>query len=208
MIPFFWLQDFTSQNLIECLSKYFDEDMQHLNVSDYIIFCKACAKADYKPANWETTILSTLKTFKFDFYLNQLNIDWAEFVLMLDKLGYCDTRLIRKLLKSNYSFNNPKQEDKLIQILLRNGTSPAKEFTEDTDTNSVSDSEEVTMEETNDESQLYRDLTNMFGAHKICSNVRIDRNLFVPYVLKIDLESGEFLPITKASQNIDSKELL
>lgn len=50
-----------------------------------------------------------------------------------------------------------------------------------------------------DESPLSEDLSNIasFGWNKVCSNVRIEGKLTVPYVLKMNLQSGEFVPITE-----------
>lgn len=211
-------QDFTSHELIECLSQFFDENIQHFTEVDYIIFCKACANANYKPANWESKILPVLKTFKFDIYLSRLNdFNWAEFVFDLNKLGYCDTRLIQKILSSKYlqslNWYTQNNVEKLKEILNRHDTT-TNDFCEESDIESLDESDdEITTAkvELGDESPLFRDLTNMFGANKIWSNVRIERKLMIPYVLKMDLQTGEFLSITKepfSPRHIDSNELL
>lgn len=181
---------------------------------DYIIFCKACAKADYKPANWETKVFPTLKTFKFGIHLLKLNnFNWAEFVFDLDKLGYHDPRLIYKILNSKplQSFNwyNQDNIEKLKEILDRCDTT-TNNYCEELDSeSSESDNETTTANVGNrDGSSMFADLSNMCGANKIWSNVRIEGNLTIPYVLKMDLESGEFLPITEVPRFNDNNELL
>lgn len=189
-------------DLIEHLSKFFelkDDDMRQLTVADYIIICNACAKADYKPTNWNSTILEALKTFKFSIYLTGLkHFDWAKFALNLEKLGYCDVRLIRNILSSKHLQNHinydPVKFDRLREILEREDVSSSdlSDFSED------SDSESTSSDETDDEPPLYDDFKSMFGANKIWPNVRIDNKLTIPYVLKMDLKSGDFLPFIQA----------
>lgn len=203
---FYFSQDFTSSELIECLSKFSDFTVFH-----YIIFCKACAKANYKPANWDTKIRPTLETFKFDIYLDRrFQFNCAEFVFDLDKLGYCDTRMIHKILRSRwYTENNVEKLKEILNRYDANDSSHHKE----SDIESLESDDEITEanREIGDESPLFKDLTHMFGANKIWSSVRIARKLKIPYVLKMDLLTGEFLPITKdpfSPRHIDNDELL
>lgn len=210
-------QDLTSHELIECLSKFFDENVHQFTVIDYIIFCKACAKADYKPANWETKVCPTLETFKFGIYLGRLHgFNWAEFAFDLDKLGYHDARLIYKILSSKYfqsqSWYTQQNVEKLREILSRYDEA-ANSLCEESDSESLESDDEMTTAkvERRNESPLLKDLSNIFGSEKVCSNVRIEGMLTIPYVLKMDLQSGEFLPITEAqtlSRDIGVNELL
>lgn len=213
-------QDLTSHELIECLSKFFDENISQFTVIDYIIFCKACAKADYKPANWETKVYPTLKTFKFGIHLGRLNdFNWAEFVFDLDKLGYHDARMIYKILSSKHfqsqNWYNQDNVEKLREIFSRcdETANSAAANSEESDSESCESDDEVTeiKVQSRDESPLFKDLSNMFGSNKVCSNVRLEGKLVIPYVLKMDLQSGEFLPITEVptlSRSIGNNEIL
>lgn len=146
------------------------------------------------------------------------NFDWAEFVFDLDKLGYCDLRLIHKILSSKYlqslQWYNQNNVEKLKEILNRHDAT-TNDFSnhEESDIESIESDDEIitTKEEKTDETPLFKDLTHMFGADKIWSNARIEGKLMIPYVLKMDLQTGEFLPITKepfASRHINNNELL
>lgn len=183
-------------DLIEHLSKFFEitESRKDLTVVEYIIICTACAKADYKPANWNSAILEALKTFRFEIYLNGFNnFDWAEFALNLDKLGYCNIKLIQAILNSKFlqkqKCYDPAKLDKLKTILEREGVSSSGSSDDESDDDSSS---------SDDELPLYDDLKSMFGVNKIWPNVRIDSKLTIPYVLKMDLKTGDFLPFTEA----------
>lgn len=161
--------------------------------------------------------MPTLKTFKFDIHLNKLNyFDWAVFVFQMDKLGHCDTRLIHKILKSKHlqsqKWYNPRNVEKLKEILNREGAS-VSDFNEETDRENhdeiVAIEDEIVATTTKINDHFHKDLVNMFGANKISTNVRVEKNLIIPYVLKMDLQSGEFLPITTApSPSRRSDELL
>lgn len=197
--------------MIEHLSTYFEGDLRDLSVADYIILCTACAKTSYTPANWESTILNALKTFKFGIYLNGLrNFDWAQFALNLNQIGHCDTRLIHKIIQSKYfraqKCYDQNKIDQLQEILEREGASNLTDSGDESDCES-SDSEYTSSE---DESLLYDDLKNMFGVTKIWRNVRVNDKLTVPYVLKMDLRTGDFLPFSKAPsiRHTNDNELL
>lgn len=204
------LQGFVNVDLIEHLSKFFElsDGRKDLTVVEYIIICNACARANYKPANWNPVILEALKTFKFDLYLTAFgNFDWAQFALNLDKLGYCDIQLIRTILNSKYlqkqKSYDPAKLNKLKTILEREGVSSSSSGDESDDESSSSD-------DTDDELPLYDDLKSMFGVNKIWPNVRIDSKLTIPYVLKMDLKTGDFLPFTEPplAPHKDTNELL
>ena len=144
------------------------------------------------------------------------NFNWAEFVFDLNKLDYCDTRLVRKILSSkqlqSQNWYNQPNIEKLKEILDRYDSS------EESDGESSESEDEFTTissDDIRDGSPLSKDLSKMLGANKIQSNVQIERHLIIPYVLKMDLQSGEFLPISKtctkmsfSSRYIDNNELL
>lgn len=185
--------------MIEHLSTYFEGDLRDLSVADYIIICTACAKASYTPTNWDSKVLSALKTFKFGLYLTSLrNFDWAQFALNLDQIGYCDRHFIRKIIQSKYFRSqkcyDQKKIDKLREILERECANHSAELSDESDTES-SDSEYTSSD---DESPLYDDLKNMFGVTKVWENVRVSEKLTIPFVLKMDLRTGDFLPFSKA----------
>lgn len=149
--------------------------------------------------------------------LNHFN--WAEFICDLDKLGYRDERLVHKILNSKYlqsfSWYNDENIEKLKEILHRCDTTTHNFLEEESDSECLENDDEMTAEraaaEIRTESPLFKDLSNMFGANKIWSNARITGNLKIPYVLKMDIQSGEFLPITDvptSSQYIQNNELL
>lgn len=195
-----------SQELIEHLSTYFKGDFRELNVADYIIICTACAKANYTPSNWESAILGALKTFKFSLYLTNLrNFDWAEFTLNLDKLGYCNTHLMRNIVRSKY-FQSQKCYDKnkikKLQEILEREDVISSDFSDGLSSES-SDIEGTT---TDDELPLYDDLRHMLGVSKLWTNVQIDEKLTIPYILKMDLRTGDFLPLSKAPSIRDSAD--
>lgn len=53
---------------------------------------------------------------------------------------------------------------------------------------------------------FYNDLKKIFGANNVWTKLQIDSELTLPYALKIDLETGDFLPISKeptAEENAD-----
>lgn len=182
------------------------EQIRELNIRDYIILCTACAKAEYKPSNWEENILEALKTFNFSMYLTGLgSFDWAQFVMRLDSLGYCDIRLIRNILNSTFlrkqKWFDQSKVDKLVDILEREDA---------TISNSDSESSSNEYTDTDDELPLHSDLKEMFGASKLWSNVRIDKKVTVPFLLKMDLQTGDFIPFSKepSIRNIAENELL
>ena len=149
-----------------------------------------------------------MKTFKFDIYLTAFgNFDWAQFALNLDKIGYCDIQLIQVILNSKHlqkqKCYDPAKLDKLKTILEREGVSSSESSDESDDESSSSD-------DTDDELPLYDDLKSMFGVNKIWPNVRIDSKLTIPYVLKMDLKTGDFLPFTEAplARHKENSELL
>lgn len=187
---------------------YFDsKEVRQFNVNDYIVLCTACINSEYTPPNWEA-VLHALGTFKFGMYLNRLgSFDWLQFALDLDKLGHCDILLIRKIVNSKYlqskEFYNPNKIDKLRDILTRENASYS-------DTSDESSSESSDSDDTDDELPLYADLKHMFGISKVWQNVEIGKNLTVPYALKMDLRSGDFLPFSKkcSTRDIADNELL
>lgn len=150
-------------------------------------------------------------------YLSRLNdFNWAEFVSDLDKLGYHDHVLIQKILSSKYlqslSWYSRDNVEKLKEILSRCDET-TNNYCEELDSEGSESDDEVTTAEAErrDESPLFEDLSNMFGSNKVCSNVRINRKLKIPYLLKMDLQSGEFLPITEEqtlTRHIGNNELL
>lgn len=194
--------------LIDHLSKYFEtaEQVRELVVNDYIILCTACANANFKPSNWESHILVALKTFKFSIYITGLgSFDWAQFVLHLYKLGHIDVRLIKNILNSKYLQKQRWYEQaklaKLQDILER----------EDVSSNdSDSEGSSLSSTDTDDELPLYDDLKEMFGASKLWPNVRVNRKVTIPYALKMDLQTGDFLPFPRepSLRNIGNNELL
>lgn len=202
------MQDFISQDLIDHLSHYFDENIRDMTIYNYIVFCTACAKADFKPSNWESTILPALKTFAFRFYLNNLRgFDWPEFALRLHKLGYCDPRFIQRII---YSKNA-----KLQKSYDQNKIAKLKEILEQENVTSSDSSEESDSESSDTDGQsnddvLYDDLKDMLGANKIWSNVKIAKRVTVPYVLKMNLVSGDLLPFPKepSIRDVNEDELL
>lgn len=168
-------------------------------------------------------MLPALKTFEFGRYLNRLvNFNWAEFVSVLDKLGYCDTKFVRQILNKNYlqsvKWHNKESVEKLKEILNRYdaAASNASEYSDNESSVSADETRTTTTTtmataEDNDQSLMHKDLTKMFGADKICLNVQIDENVIVPLALKIDLKSGEFLPIASVPHPlrcINNDELL
>lgn len=197
-------------DLIEHLSTFFEEkdDKRELTVNAYIIICNAAAKADYKPKNWDSTIIKALKTFRFRYYLTTFgSFDWAQFALNLDKLGYCDIHLIRNILRSKYIQKqknyDPTKLDKLKEIIEREDVS-SSDSSEDSDIESTSSDDADAV----DELPLYDDLKSMFGVNKIWPNFQIDNRLTVPYILKIDLRSGDFLSFTEAPVRRNEKNEL
>lgn len=211
MNKFSFSQDFTSSGLIEYLSEYFNENVQQFTLKDYIIFCKACAKAEYKPVNWESNVYPALKTFKFGLHLDKLSdFNWAEFVFDLDNLGHRDARLIQKILNRksfrSSSWYNQENIEKLKGILSQCDPA-ATNIAEVWDSESFDSDDEMATPD----SPLYKDLSNMFGSNKICTNVCIEGNFTIPYVLKMDWQSGEFLPITEVQSlppSISGNEVL
>lgn len=191
------LQDFVSVELIECLSKEFDANMRKMGIFEYIVICTACIKANYTPPNWDSSILSALKTFKFGYYLTNIkDFDWVQFALNLYELGHCDISLIRKILNSKYirsqKWFDQNKADKLEAILdredaLSSDSSDSSESSSDGESSSESDEIDT------DEMPLFKDLKNIIGENKIWPNVRVSRTLRVPYMLKMDFRSGDFL---------------
>lgn len=187
--------------LTEHLSKVFEsvDDARKLTVRDYIVLCTACARADYKPENWNY-ILEALETFRFDYYINNLgDFDWAEFALNLHKLGYCDPKSIRKIVHSKYLQKQRKYDErkinKLREILEREDTSSSS-----SDSDSLSSSDD----ELENDDRLYADLKGIFGSNKIWTNVYIDSDIRIPFVMTMNLQSGDFLsnrgkPFSQAS---------
>lgn len=162
--------------------------------------CRACAKTSYKPPNWDSTILKAMKTFKFGFYLTALrNFDWAEFVLDLEKLGYCDTDLLYKIIHSKY-FQSQKCYDSnkmnRVREILERKSVKVGDTSDLSDDDSSSDSSDSDYISSDDESPLYDDLTKMFGVTKVWRNFRLDKKLTIPFVLKMDLRNGDFLPFS------------
>lgn len=203
-------QDFVSQELIEHLSTYFGGDLRELNVADYIIICTACAKANYTPSNWESAVLGALKTFKFSLYLTSLrNFDWSEFTLNLNKLGYCHTQLMRNVVRSKY-FQSQKCYDKnkikKLQEILEREDALSSDFSN----GSSSESSDIEGTTTDDEPPLYDDLKHILGVSKFWTNVQVDKKLTIPYMLKMDLRTGDFLPFSKTPsiRNSADHELL
>lgn len=183
---------------------YFESDkLREFGVMDYIVLCIACTKADYTPPNWEFILLK-LKSFKFGHYLVVLEkFDWLEFVLDLDKLGHCDTYLIQKIINNKYmqskEFYDSSKIEKLKKILERENVSCGK-------TDRGSDIQNSNIEYTDGGPSFYNDLKKIFGANHVWTKLQIDSELTLPYALKIDLETGDFLPISKeptAEENAD-----
>lgn len=187
---------------------YFEsEEVRQFHVNDYIVLCTACINSEYTPPNWQA-VLHALGTFKFGMYLTRLgNFDWLQFALDLEKLGHCDIVLIRKIVNSKYlqskGVYDPNKIEKLKDILTRENASYS-------DTSDESSSESSDSDDTDDELPLYADLKQMFGISKVWQNVQIEKKLTVPYALKMDLRSGDFLPFsdTSSTRDIAHNELL
>lgn len=176
--------------LTEHLSKVFEsvDDARKLTVGDYIILCTACARADYKPKNWDY-ILEALKTFKFYIYINALgDFDWADFALNLYKLGHCNLKFIRKIVFSKHLQKKRKFDEKKInklrEILEREDSSSSS-----SDSDSLSSSDD----DLGNDEDLFADLKGIFGPNKFWTNVYIDSEITIPFVMKMDLQSGDFL---------------
>ncbi|XP_031621528.1 uncharacterized protein LOC116339655 isoform X2 [Contarinia nasturtii] len=194
---------FVSESLIDRLSTYFQskESLRQLTFHDYLIICRACHKSGYKPKNWQSKIVDALKSFNFSVYLNTLgSFDWVKFALSLNDLGYCDTQLIESILKAEYIKKkhnyDVEQLEKLQEILDQKNADLAKD-------NIAVDNEYglkeafVNASAENVPCSVYKDLKSMFGDNFIRENVQIKANLKIPFVLKMDLESGNFLPINE-----------
>lgn len=197
--------------LIEHLSKSFDENIRKMSIFDYIVICTACIKADYTPPNWESSILNALKTFKFGYYLTNIkDFDWIQFALNLNKLGHCDTHLFRKILNSKYlrsqKWFDQNKADKLREILDSKDALSSDSSESSSDSDSDTESEEIGT----DQMPLFTDLVNIIGENKIWPNVRVSRRLIVPYILKMDFRSGDFLASLNAPsvhENSDNEHL-
>lgn len=202
-----------SKNLIDHLSQYFQskESVRQLTISEYIVMCRACRTAGYKPDNWQSHIVNALKSFNFSIYLPVLeNFNWAKFALTLYDLGYCDTQLIENILQTNYIHKNcdAAQLDELEAIFDNRLVELFKQHKNNIINNqsqsNIDRSEyyEIWDDKEYDNSfdaahlsPVYNDLKYMFGANFVWYNLQIDSNLKIPFVLKIDGKTGEFLPI-------------
>lgn len=194
-----FFQGITNVELIEHLSEYFNskDDLRKLTVADYIIIVRACDGAGYKPKNWDSHIVQALKTFKFSIYLSGLGgFDWAKFALTLNKLGCSDTRLIKNILKSKHLQKQKCYDERKLKQLkdILDHEVAYSVLSDDFESEMTLSSSE---ESTDDELTFYDDLKSMFGADKIWTNLQISDGLEIPYVLKMDLKSGDFLPLTE-----------
>lgn len=206
------LQGIVSQSLIEHLTTFFEtKDVRKFTLTDYIILCTACARSDYTPPNWDS-VLQVLKTYKFNLYLSSFKgFDWFQFAIDLDKVGHCDIRMIQKIVNSKYlqttEFCNQNKIEKLREILKRENASSSDSSSSD---ESDSESSESSDESSADDLSFYEDLRSMFGASKIWQKVKIGERLSIPYVLKMDLRSGDFLPFSKdcSVRDVTDNELL
>lgn len=80
---------------------YFESDkLQEVDISDYIILCRACTEANCTPLNWKC-ILQKMKSIKFSCFFDKFEqFDWLQFAIDLNKLDYCDITLLQKIINS------------------------------------------------------------------------------------------------------------
>lgn len=203
---FLSLQNLKSTDLIDHLSSFFDSDDSKscLQINDYLSLCIACSQANYKPSNWDSKILPAIKTFGFHRYLLDVEkFDWIRFAVILNSLGFNDIMLIKSITETRFteSIDSYHKSDmkKLQDILARE--------------NSSSGSSEMCRHSspTNEmKSLLKQDLENMIGAKRLWTDLNVNARLTIPFVLKMNLRSGDFLPITDkpTKQSVGEDELL
>lgn len=135
--------------------------------------------------NWETNILPLLKNLQFDKHLNNKKVNWLECALALNSIGHPDKELMRSIVETRYveslPFYNKNHFEELKKILNH-------AFSTEIDTN----------EPAAIHANISNDLENIIGVDKIWHNFSINNMFTLPFVVKLDLNTGNFMPIKEA----------
>lgn len=164
--------------------------------------CIACEKTHHTPSNWSTHILPALQATKFEKYLGNRNIDWLQFALTLNSLGFRNDNLIQRVTSTRYIESLPSFDHEVYKELK---TISKSERSADDANDSISQIRPI-----GSKSLLYQDLENLVGPQKLWPNFAVNQHFTIPFVLKMDLNSGEFMDLMTAPslQSMKSHELL
>lgn len=136
--------------------------------------------------NWDSKILPALKAFNFREHINtESKLTWFRFAVTMNSLGYCDIDLIGALLNSPNSKNSP-YFNALREIYTKECPDKMQEIDKD-----LSSNEKL-------ETSIHDSLRDIIGAEKIWIDHRLDDQLSIPFVLKIDLRTEDLLHINEA----------
>lgn len=174
----FSLQSWTSPDLIEFLSKVFndnnDSDLHPvLRPKDYVTLCTACEMTNYRPNNWDTRMVPAIEKAPVYGIEYHKQIDYA---LTLNKLGIYQDELVEKLMKSTEIQKLYKHNPKLHEVYRIYGNDDEK----------YANWSRYAI-------WLKTDLEKFLGPKKVLTNVVISKDVTVPIVMKIDITTGEFI---------------
>lgn len=185
---FFFIQKWTSPDLIEFLSNVFNDNNQDqlygiLRPKDYATLCTACEITNYKPVNWDAKMVPAIEKapiFGIDYHKQ---IDYA---LTLNKLGIYQDELIEKLMKSTEVQKLYKHDPKLHEVYRIYGN----------DNEKYSNWSRYAI-------WLISDLEKFLGPKKMLTNVVINKDVTVPIVMKVNTTTGEFIEMNANSVKKD-----
>lgn len=174
-LPF---QSWTSPELIEFISSVFNDHhdlelYQVIRPKDYVTLCNACEMTNYKPANWDTKMVPAIEKAPIVGIEYHKQIDYA---LTLHKLGIYQDQLIEKLMKSTEIQRLYKHDPKLHEVYRIYG-----------------DDDEKFANWTRYAIWLKTDLEKFIGPKKVLTNVVVNKDVTVPFVMKINTNTGELI---------------
>lgn len=142
--------------------------------------------ANYKPANWDTKVVAAIEKAPVFGIEYQTEIDYA---LTLNKLGVYQDELIEKIMKSTDIQKLYKHNPKLHELYRIYGN----------------DDDEKYANWSRYAIWLKTDLEKFLGPKKLLTNVAISKDVTVPFVMKVNTRSCEFMEMNTNTVKKDLK---
>lgn len=180
---------------------HFNDSVQQCNgwtMHHYYSFVRACHAAKCIPANWKTQIVPMLGSLRFDDTVKDIS---ASLVILMHEFGHYNAQLTEHLLRADIEKYKRIKLEHIYAIICDQSVLETISNRGDISTNDKS-----TLTSTN-----YMELHTEFQ-EKLERLVGVDKALLMRskgsifhYLLKMDMQTGDFLPITAFNEELAGK---
>lgn len=173
MLFLFFLQKSVSPQILDFTSKSFLQKKYWFGAKDYFNFLQLCMMIDYTPPHFKSRIVPIIENTYIDFqYFDQ---DPIQVAFVFHKLG------IKHKFLAKYA-------DEVRRMELEEQSNKRSKSIE---------SKEKVLKSTDVE--FGAELETFIGANKLLYDIRVDDDLTVPFMFKVNTKTGEFLDMQSKS---------